>query len=242
MRSRKVFLCVLLSWLAAPLAVAGSFSISPTRIELGPKQRAAVVTIRNADSAPLTVQTQLVAWSQPDGEEVYADTRDILATPPVFTIPPNGEQVIRVALRAPPDASRELSYRVFFQEVPVPNSVATNSLNIALRVGVPVFVEPQQKAVGKLEWAMHHSADGKLEVEAINQGTAHVQVTGFEISLEGRPERIPVEQMKYVLPGSRTRWTVEIPENLANVPATAWIVGSSDQGAFDAQAPRAPRL
>ena len=168
-----------------------------------PGQRTAVITVRNADSAPLTIQTQLVAWTQETGEESYADTRDILATPPVFTIPPNGEQVVRVALRKEPDATIETAYRVFLQEIPGARTVEGNTLNIALRVGVPLFVSPAQKAVGKLEWIARPQADGKLHVEAMNSGTAHVQVTGFEVSLEGHPERIYVNQMKYVLPGTR---------------------------------------
>ena len=233
---------VLLFLLAAQPAHAGSFSVSPTRIELAPGQRTAVVTVRNADSAPLTIQAQLVAWTQEAGEESYADTRDILATPPVFTIPPNSEQVIRVALRSAPDATIEKAYRVFLQEIPGATKAEGNALNIALRVGVPLFVSPTQKASGKLEWTARPQADGKLHVEAMNSGTAHVQVTGFEVSLEGRPERIHVNQMKYVLPGTRASWNVDLPEGMANSPSAAWVVGSSDRGDFEAAAALAPRL
>lgn len=243
MRSRlfSSFLVVLLPAFA-DLAMAGSFSISPTRLELAPGQRAAVVTIRNADSVPLTVQTQLVSWSQAEGEDVYVDTREILATPPVFTIPPNGEQVVRVALRTPPGATNEQAYRVFFQEVPQEAKADVNTLNIALRVGIPLFVVSKEKAAGKLEWKLLSREDGKLQVEASNIGNAHVQVTGFELSLTGTSERLPVEGMRYVLPGSRVSWTVDPPANLASAPASAWVIGTSDQGAFDAQAAIAPQL
>lgn len=227
---------------AAAPASAGSFSVSPTRVELAAGQRAAVITLRNADSRPLTVQTQLVSWSQSTGEDEYTETRDVLATPPVFTIPAGGEQVVRVALRIPADANREMAYRVFFQEIPGQSASGTNSLNFALRVGLPIFITPAQKVEGKLEWSLQRLDDGKLRVEALNSGNAHVQVTGFELSLAGTAERVPVEGMKYVLPGNRVSWIVEPPAGLAANPASAWVIGSSDSGAFEAQAGLAPRL
>jgi fimbrial chaperone protein len=243
MRPTSSIGCVLaLLLLTAESAHAGSFSVSPTRIELAPGQRTAVITVRNADTAPLTIQAQLVAWTQETGEESYADTRDILATPPVFTIPPNGEQVVRVALRKEPDATLETAYRVFLQEIPGAKSAESNSLNIALRVGVPLFVSPAQQALGKLEWLATPQPDGKLHVEAMNTGTAHVQVTGFEVSLEGHAERIYVNQMKYVLPGTHASWIVDLPDGTTSVPATARVVGSSDRGNFEAPAALAPRL
>jgi fimbrial chaperone protein len=240
-KSFTAFMTALLL-LAVESAVAGSFSVSPTRLELAPGQRTAVITVRNADTVPLTVQTQLVAWTQETGEETYADTRDILSTPPVFTIPPNGEQVVRVALRGQPDPTRELAYRVFLQEIPQVVKAEVNTLNMALRVGIPLFVAPLQPAIGKLEWLAQAQADGKLHVEAVNNGNAHVQVTGFEVSLSGRPERIPVNQMKYVLPGSRSSWTVDLPADMQAVSTGTWVVGSSDRGEFSAQAALAPRL
>jgi fimbrial chaperone protein len=243
MRPRLHFGCIIsLLLLVAESTHAGSFSVSPTRIELSPGQRTAVITVRNADTSPLTVQTQLVAWTQETGEETYTDTRDILATPPVFTIPPNGEQVVRVALRKEPDATLETAYRVFLQEIPGARTTEGNSLNIALRVGVPLFVSPVQKAVGKLEWLARPQPDGKLHVEAMNNGTAHVQVTGFEVSLEGHAERIYVNQMKYVLPGTHASWIVDLPDGVASGPAAARVVGSSDRGNFEAPAALAPRL
>ena len=242
MRPNLPCCCVVtLFLLAAESAPAGSFSVSPTRIELAPGQRAGVVTIRNADTAPLTVQTQVVAWTQDGGEESYADTRDVLTTPPVFTVAPNSEQVVRVALRREPDATREVAYRFFFQEIPQATKAEANTLNMALRVGVPLFVAPLQKAAGKLEWLIRPQADGKWLVEAANSGTAHVQVTGFEVSVDGWPQQVRVQQMKYVLPGSRTSWTVDVAGGTGPVPATAHVVGTSDQGDFNAQAAVAPR-
>jgi fimbrial chaperone protein len=236
MSSLSKFALIVAALTVGQMATAGSFSVSPTRIELLPGQRAAVVTLRNADASPLTVQVELVDWSQATGEDQYTPTRDLLATPPVFTLAPNSEQVVRIALRAAQDGAAEKAFRIFFQEVPQEVKPGFNGLNVALRVGVPIFIAPKQAAEGKLEWSLRQQDDGKLRVEAVNNGNAHVQVTGFELSVASLSERLPVEQMRYVLPGARISWTIDAPKSKTSDLARARVVGSSDRGNFDAQA------
>ena len=66
----------------------------------------------------MVVQADTRLWEQVGGEERLSPTRDVLVSPAVFTIPANGSQIVRVALRRPPDAERELSYRLILTEVP----------------------------------------------------------------------------------------------------------------------------
>jgi fimbrial chaperone protein len=61
---------------------AGSFSVSPIRIELSSAQRSAVLTIRNGGDQPVVVQAQLVDWSQADNEDRLEPTNDLIASPP----------------------------------------------------------------------------------------------------------------------------------------------------------------
>lgn len=214
--------------------MAGSFSVAPTRVELSASARTAVVTLRNAAPEPLTVQVSVVGWSQQGGEDIHPPTRDLLATPPVFTLGPEEERVVRIALRREADPNQDLPYRIFFEEVPAAPREGFNGVNVALRVGVPIFVRSASRTRPDVHWEIHPTADGKLRVEAINQGTAHLQITGFEVSPEGAtgtPTRISV--MKYVLPHSRTSWTIETP---AGKPGTWKVHGFSDQGEFRSDA------
>jgi fimbrial chaperone protein len=227
-------------WLAVPAllamapAMAGSFSVAPTRVELSGGARTAVVTLRNVAPEPLTVQVSVVGWSQQGGEDTYPATRDLLATPPVLTLEPDEERVVRIALRREPDPNQDLPFRVFFEEVPPAPRAGFNGVNVALRVGVPIFVRSASRTRADLRWELHSEAGGKLRIEAINQGTAHIQITGFELSAEGAsaaPARVNV--MKYVLPRSRMSWTVDAPAGTA----TNWkIHGFSDQGEFRSDA------
>jgi fimbrial chaperone protein len=233
--------CVALLLLAvAERATAGSFSVTPVRVELAQGHRTSVLTLRNPGDTPLTVQVSLVDWTQSDGEDRYNATRDVLATPPVFTLAGNSEQIIRVALRRDADATRELPYRIFFEEVPQATIRDFNGLNVALRIGVPVFLEPKSAAHSELMWELHSLPDGQLQIDALNRGTAHVQVTDFDLSFDSSQKRVHVGVVKYVLPGSRMSWIVTPPAGTSTT-GTARIHGFSDHGEFSAAVVNAPR-
>jgi fimbrial chaperone protein len=213
--------------------------ISPIRAELTGVHRTGVLTLTNADDDAVVVQVHVVAWSQQNGEERLDETRDLLVTPPVLQIPAKGEQIVRVALRREPDALRELTYRVIFEEVPQAAPVNFTGLRVALRLSVPIFVAPTHgQAAAALTWEAHRLQDGEVEVAATNHGTGHLQVSDFNLGSEGR-SGLQGMTSKYVLPGSRMTWTLRPNGADAIVPArsngTGTVIhGHSDQGDFSA--------
>ena len=97
--------------LALSPAFAGTFTISPLRVDFADATGMAVLTVRNEDATPVVVQTQGLAWSQEAGQDALTPSRDILISPAVFTLQPGGSQLVRVALRRNVDPARELTYR-----------------------------------------------------------------------------------------------------------------------------------
>lgn len=211
-------------------ARSSTFNISPIRAQLGAARTTDVLTIMNADEQPVVVQARVVIWSQSEGEEQLADTRDVLVTPPVMQIGANREQIVRVALRRVPDPERELTYRVIFEEVPQAAAPEFSGLRVALRLSVPVFVAPSShKNISDLAWDAQWRADGKLDVSATNRGSLHLQITDFDVDAGGSTLRGITS--KYVLPGSRMNWTLTPGTSLAH-PNALRIHGHSDQGEF----------
>jgi len=127
---------------AAGTAAASTLNVSPVRIELSPTVSTAVLTLRNPEDAPVTVQATPAAWSQADQQDQLTDTHDVLVTPPLFTIPPKGHQIVRVALLRKPDASRELDYRLVLAEIPPPGTPESTGLRFALRITMPITTVP----------------------------------------------------------------------------------------------------
>jgi len=234
MKNGASLACATLLCLAAASAAAGTFSVAPTRVEFDAGRRTAVVTLHNPDAAPLTVQASIVGWTQPGGEDSYAPTADIIATPPVFTVAPDSDQVVRIALRAAPAGDREIPYRIFFQEVPPAPKPGANTLNVALRIGVPIFVKARcDETRPALRWAASRAATGDITLTAENTGCMHVQVTGLSVQF-GDGAFVPASAIKYVLPGNRMMWTVTAPAG-ADI-RQLHIQGESDRGEINGTA------
>jgi len=223
---------------AATPAAAGSFSISPIRIELGSRIRTEALTVRNQTADSAVVQAQVYAWSQSDGQDVLTESRDVLVTPPVFTLAGNGDQIVRVAIRRPVDAKRELTYRLILQEVQ-PNAPRTSTgLQVALRLSLPIFVAPQASAAPQLQWNAAWQTDGSLQVTARNNGDAHLQVIDFEVSAKDSQASMKSSVVKYVLPGAAMSWRLPPPADAQALNALKQgplqLRGESDEGEISA--------
>jgi fimbrial chaperone protein len=191
--------------------LAASFSVSPMRVALSAAKPVAALEVHNAGSEATVVQLELVGWTQADNADVYAATSDLLATPPILTVPPGGSRVVRVGLRRAPDKDRELSYRLYIQEVPPPLTADFQGMRMMLRVGVPVFVAAAAKPKPQLQWSGVAVPDGGIKLTLTNSGTEHVKITDFELSSADGGHSSGVQQSSnYVLPGQSRHWLVKM--------------------------------
>ena len=193
------------------LTQAADWEINPVRIVLSQQQQTAAITIKNASDQPTSIQIQVVAWTQNEGQDIYVPSRELLVSPPIVTIPAKGEQVIRAALRRPADTSQELSYRINLQELPPPPAPDFKGVQVAMRVGLPVFVEPlNEKAAAQMEWNLKRSPDNQLKLTLQNKGNAHVQVTDFSLYLPGGNTVIASEAgSSYIMAGQSHTWLLK---------------------------------
>jgi fimbrial chaperone protein len=195
---------------AAATASAGSFSVNPVRATLSAKQPVGSLVVHNNGSEATVVQLETVSWAQEGGKDVYTPTKDILATPPIFTVPAGGSQVVRVGMRRGAEPQRELTYRLFLQEVP-PARTDVQGLRVVLRVGVPVFVTPAVAATPLLRWQAVRTGDGGLKVRLTNSGNAHIQVAKSKLMLSSGAQPLVVQDVPaYVLPGQSRDWVYKL--------------------------------
>lgn len=194
---------------------ASTFQVNPVTVTLSADKPVAALTVRNVGADPTVVQLQLTSWSQVDGADKYVPTSDILATPPIFTLPANGSQVIRVGFRRPPDGQGEHAYRLFLQEIPPPLKPGFKGLRMSLRISLPVFVRSAQAAAPQLHWQATPAGHGQVEIRVSNDGPAHIKLSRFELSADGdsKPLSMP-QQPVYVLSGSTHEWTIRAPDSV----------------------------
>jgi len=195
------------SFCGASLSHAGSFSVNPVRVTLSPSQAVAAITVSNHGSEASVIQLETSRWTQQEGKDALTPSNEILATPPIFTLSPGGSQIVRVGLRRAPDPQHELTYRLVLREVPPPQPIS-QGLRVALAISMPVFVVSTHPSFSNLAWRALRLADGRIQLQATNTGSAHVQIGAIDLSSPSSTSPIVHQSVAtYVLPGNTHSWT-----------------------------------
>lgn len=184
-------------------ASGASLDVNPVRLTLSATQPVAAITVRNAGAQPASLHLQVMAWTQADAADHYAATRELLTTPPIFTIQPGAVQTVRVGLRRAVDPERELAYRLYLQEVPDAVAADGTGVRIALRIGVPVFVPPQAQAAPLLRWRAQRDGNA-IVLHAQNTGKSHARIV--ELKFLSGSQMVAESTAAYVLAGQSWRW------------------------------------
>lgn len=143
----------LIGLLAASTLLAGSFRVSPVRIDLSAHKPHTTVQVTNIGADRVTLQVDAYSWHFAEGEDRLVDSDDILVNPPVFTLEPGASQVLRLGLREYTPANAETPYRVILEEVPPPQRSGVNGIVTLLRVSIPLFVQSSQRGTSDLVWS-----------------------------------------------------------------------------------------
>lgn len=208
-RARQAACGLAFLFLAIGHAWAGSFQVGPVSATLSAEHRVTALTVRNIGAQATTIQLQVMAWSQADGKDVFAPAIDILATPPIFTVPAGASQVIRVGTRRAPDAQQERAYRLFLREVPPASQAGTQGLHMVLEISLPVFVQPARAIAPDLHWQARRIDDGHVKLTASNTGTEHAHLNRFALSGADGQSLPMAANPVYILPGNSHEWVVE---------------------------------
>lgn len=204
------------SLLAARPAVAGEFSVTPIRLDLGAAIRSSVISIRNDDTQKLIFQLQAMEWSQDSaGKDQYAVSQDLIFFPKILSVEPSEEGLIRVGTKTP-EVPTEKTYRLFIEELPSPSKSTTGNsaqINVLIRFGAPVFISPL-KPLDNLDIEDFQIDQGIVSLSVKNTGNRHQFVQG--INLRG-VDRTGNEVYgltltdRYLLTGTAKSYTATIP-------------------------------
>jgi len=226
-----------LFFLVPVLARAGaSVSVSPVRVELSKVHRTAVLTLRNDGDSATVVQAQVMAWSQQNGAAQFAESGDILVSPPLFNVAAGATQIVRLGLRRAPDPTQELAYRLFLQEVPSAAPAAQQTVRVALRLSLPIFVEAIDPKPPRLAWSAYREPSGELRVSVENSGPKHVLLFDLRV---GAPDAdavpIATKGPQYVLAGQQRSWLIKPASDAAQDGQRVRIRARSDAGDVDTE-------
>ena len=227
-RALSLLACMLLP----TLAQAGAFSISPIRVELSRASRSMVLTITNGGDKSTVVQTQIASWSQAENEDRLEPTKDVIASPPIFTLAPGATQLVRIYLRGEPGAVRETTYRIVLSEVLPAQEAGMSGARFALKLSVPIFVQSLKEGKPRIEWSAKRASQGRLELSITNTGDRHIQVQRIALGDAADPD-IRFAGLLYVLPGERRSVMLSPEKGRAIGTGRMRLTAETDFGALE---------
>lgn len=214
---------------AAPAPVqAAALRVSPVLID-GVGGRDATVELRNQEARPLNVQVRVFRWSQHDGRDELTPTEEVVASPPILSVPPGEDYTVRLQRVAGGEPAAEEAYRVVIDELPNPNRQRNGAVAMVLRYLVPAFFFPADAAQPRLRWLLLRR-DGRAVLRAENEGDKRVQLVDLGLRGGGRTAVVQRGLAGYVLGHSAREWA------LAGAVPTGGrlsVVAAGDLGAID---------
>ena len=218
---------------------AGTFSVSPLRVDFSSMAQTGAVTIRNQQDGEVMVEAQAMLWEQVDGAgPAQLRPATCSSARSVFTLPPNGSQLVRVALQRPADPQRELSYRLILTEVPPQAHQGFTGLNVALaHQPADLRRSDRRRRSRRSNGRRDAAAMRRLDVTARNAGSAHAHVLQFlgRADRDGR-RTTRAQTAAYILPDQARTWMLDIHQK-DGTSGTDWrrlrVKGITEAGDFE---------
>lgn len=212
--TRLTVLCTLLMLALAGPVQAAMLQISPVTIEMAPGQNAAGLTLDNPGDQAIYGQVRVFRWDQSQGDDALSPTQDVVASPPLIQIQPNGEQLVRLIKTADKPSTSEQSYRILIDELTPEDMGPSSGVMIRMRYSVPVFIQPSgRSAPAALDWRLsRHGQDWTLQ--ARNTGGRRAQISDVQL-IAGSGKTIDLNKglLGYALARKERRWEISLPAN-----------------------------
>ena len=190
--------------------------LEPLEMILPARNLTAQINVINHGKKPVTFQAELLAWSQVNGEEVLTPTKDLIVQPPVFQLPVDGIQAVRVGrLKRVTAGPVEKTYRLVLSEIPPEVEAQPDMIATALRVTLPVLLPPATPLPPTFSWQAGQNGTG-LVLAVSNAGNMVLRVRN--LALRRGAETLATRPFQFaVLPGAtmKVSWT-DLPPNVFN--------------------------
>ena len=198
-----IFLAFLAS-LAGATAFAGQFSVTPVRIFMQPKERAAAITVTNEGDDELVMQADVFTWKQKaDGDDDLVLSEDLILSPPIIKLAPHARQVVRLAVLKPQASSEQRTYRMIVREVPEARAAdKAVQVQIALAFSLPVFITPPD-AKRDLACSVQRVGGDAVRASCANGGRAYAQARELALLAADGHKLAARDTGGYILPGTK---------------------------------------
>jgi fimbrial chaperone protein len=166
------------------IALASLFSsttpaviISPVKVELSPTQPVVTITVTNDSDVPMTLQNQVLAWSQINGQDQLEESFDLLVAPVIAEIAPRANQIFRVTQRRQSVTVTERAYRLVLDDISgTAGSTGVDGVNFVFSHRLPVFVAGTGTRGPQLQLSPCPAVTEKSCFRLTNDGDSYTQI------------------------------------------------------------------
>jgi fimbrial chaperone protein len=204
-------------------SVTQAVTISPVLVELSPDRPITSITVFNPADHAVSFQTQILAWSQSDGADVYVDSQELMVVPPIAEIAAGESQIFRVTFRGAPGAE-ERAYRLIFEDVSeiatAAHSAGGATIDIRINHSLPVFIVAPGKTraqphLGSCKSLVPATMAASRCVRLDNDGNHYLQIKSLTVA--GADWRKDLNSGARVLAGASRQWTFDVPPHAPGV-------------------------
>lgn len=215
---------------AAMPARAGSLQVAPVLIDQTTEAPVGGVTLRDVGDKSVGVQLRVFRWTQENGEDRLTPTDDVVVSPPMITLTPRTDYVVRVVRQARRPAIGEESYRLLIDELPDPTTRVPGTVALLIRQSIPVFFAAPERSPSNVRWRLGQNERGKA-IEATNQGDRRLRVADLAI-VDAHGNRVSFGQglNGYVLGRSSVRWQLPQSGGIGRLRGALFVTARTDDG------------
>lgn len=184
---------------------ASAIEVSPTKVFFQPDQKFTSIIVKNLSKEKVFIQAELLHWQQKDSKNIYNTSKELIISPPLFSIEPESEQVVRIGRKQLTQSSSEQSYRLLLSEIPDQFKL-TNGLKIVLRLNLPIFITPKETTQHDLKWS-RSVKNNQVTLSIYNPNNTHRMVN--KVELKDKLNKSLYEKQNafiYLLPKQKYTW------------------------------------
>ena len=219
---------LLLAVLLIPFSLM-AYQLSPLNVTYDPTGAgsAKVYTIVNDSDSPVAIEVRAEQRIVDiDGNEANQDGSAYFSIQPNrMIIRPDSTQLVRVQYRGPQTVTRELSFRIISEQIPMPRGAQEEEsgqmISFLFVYSTSAYVKPS-RIVESISSAVSVTEDGKLEIVLENTGSVHQMLNSLDIEIsddKGNTYTLTEEELlplsgQNLLTNSKLRTVIEMPEIL----------------------------
>ncbi|WP_372015126.1 fimbrial biogenesis chaperone [Pseudoxanthomonas sp. 10H] len=214
--------------LAATVAQAADLQVNPIMVEFTAGEQSQAIWLTNTGTQPLKAQVRVSRWTQADGQDQLAPSRDLVASPAILEVAAGEQQLVRLIRPNPAPATAEMAYRLAIDELPADASAPREpGLQFLLRYSVPVFVlaegnQPlspsRRSATTPGQAGVPAGVSASLEpqgetslLSVANPGGQRIRLSNLAwIDGGGQRTEVVPGLVGYVLAGQRMQWAIPL--------------------------------